>query len=617
MFREFEWASLKTFCNKRGISQTDLNFIFLKHCNYKNASLKDYRVCLDTIRGLFLKEDRVTIEMTGLFLPPILLKEYQGLSPAYSNQEISFARFVINSYIFCALPMPDMISMLFSTIKQTAKAKRMLTIDTKISLVLFHNVIRIMIGGLATSAAQGYILDLIQRYEPRLEDEISLEKIIRLGMKYPLLFFELRRFQNKLRRTLYGDKFWAGRCCLRTRLEGLPSDADWVPQTHEYEKAFESEFEAARLTSGTIVTDLFHVSHSWDHNGHGHGHEHGHGHGHGKQKQAKPDNNGDSGESSLQGDSSPPKRKPTSAASSPDKHSKRNPKVYDFERYAGILPVTEGSTGVGGCGDGGGAVSLTSAPRHLQLEGTASASAGGGGGGGGRLGTHPATQKRPVSNAFFGANVQGIDDAYHLCREQTRTPTAYEQKTPLEVSTFRSLERALLHIKLKLTTKQHQMLERIDPLLCIRMKNLFGYRIAKELVLESQIPYVGEMAFLDVFSGEGEVEYDEGKYAEDALAAELEAARVKSHLSTFYTPRKSVNSSPAKRTKSTTTDGGMVTDGLPGSVDQVLDPPQSLPLSPPPPHTLSSLSQQLTDIPHAADVASPSQIGDIAWSTAD
>ena len=149
----------------------------------------------------------------GLLFPAVLLREYPALSPAVSHQEVTFARFVIGSYIFCALPMPDLISVLFSTIKQTAKAKRYLSIDTMIPMVTVHNVIKILSDDLDNSAALLYILHSLQKHPAKDGDEISLEDLIRLGMKYPLLFYELRRFQQQLRRVLHGDTFWNNRYC--------------------------------------------------------------------------------------------------------------------------------------------------------------------------------------------------------------------------------------------------------------------------------------------------------------------------------------------------------------------------------------------------------------------
>ena len=54
------------------------------------------------------------------------------------------------------------------------------------------------------------------------------------------------------------------RCYLKSRLEGISPQATWVPNAHQYEALFVSEYEAARITAVTIITDIFHASYLWD-----------------------------------------------------------------------------------------------------------------------------------------------------------------------------------------------------------------------------------------------------------------------------------------------------------------------------------------------------------------
>ena len=65
MFIEYDWAALKTFCNKRDISQTHLNLMFKKFLTYKNVHLNGYKVRLDDIKSFFLKETRITMVSTN------------------------------------------------------------------------------------------------------------------------------------------------------------------------------------------------------------------------------------------------------------------------------------------------------------------------------------------------------------------------------------------------------------------------------------------------------------------------------------------------------------------------------------------------------------------------
>jgi hypothetical protein len=220
MFDGFEWGALKTFCNKRGITQTHLNLMFRRWCTYPNAYLAAYRVRLDDIKEYYLHSGTpaIIMELVGLFFPPCLLREYQALNPAYSHEQFSFARFVINSVIFCALPMPDLICALFSTIKQTAKAKRYFPADTPIPTVTFQHVVKVttvcfapyaarlltapallplncrvcppwglqlLMDNLHGSCVRRYILTVLRNNAPKSADEeITVETIVRLGMKY-------------------------------------------------------------------------------------------------------------------------------------------------------------------------------------------------------------------------------------------------------------------------------------------------------------------------------------------------------------------------------------------------------------------------------------------------
>jgi hypothetical protein len=78
MFVDFEWASLKTFCKKRRITQTELNLLFKRHCTYKNAHVCGYRVRLEDIKEHFLKETRITMVRVVIcfvfyyFSPPLV-----------------------------------------------------------------------------------------------------------------------------------------------------------------------------------------------------------------------------------------------------------------------------------------------------------------------------------------------------------------------------------------------------------------------------------------------------------------------------------------------------------------------------------------------------------------
>jgi hypothetical protein len=198
-----------------------------------------------------------------LLVPAIFIREYQGLDPPYSNEEVSFTRFLIMGYIFCALPIPDLICVLISAIKQSPKAKKYLTADTMIPISTYQTIVTLLGEDLEPSAAAKYIQTTIKKNPAKSGTEISLEHIMLLGIKYPLLFYELHRFRTRLKRFIFGDKFWEGRYYLKPRVVGFGAGAgvsDIIPSTAEYEHAFVNEKEAIRATAASIVTDIFHLT---------------------------------------------------------------------------------------------------------------------------------------------------------------------------------------------------------------------------------------------------------------------------------------------------------------------------------------------------------------------
>ena len=418
--------------------------------------------------------------------------------------------------------MPDLICVLFSTIKQTAKAKRNLTVDTMIPLVTFNQVVKILTDNLERSAALNYILTLTNRAEATLEDEISLEDIIMLGMKYPLLFFEARRFQNHMRRILHGDIFWANRCYLKTRLEGLASNATLVPKSHEYEMNFSSEYEATRVTAVTIITDIFHVSHSWDNS----------------LRRKKPVKNIIYNQNHSHSNNS------LSILSVPGTPQKKSPlkKKYSFQKAGVIVPVMMNESTISVLTAGTNALSSYSIKLPKKMDQFA-------------MGKNSSNGKLSKSVVF------GEHDEKH----QPLVNTMLERQTALEINIYRKAEIKVTRMKLKLTVVQYPLLDTIDGMLCVRLKDLVGYREGRALVLESKMGIADEMPFLIEYDGRGEIEFDEGRYYDQLTMAADEAATAAANkrknsfsvASEKYSRRESVSSPSSKsprRKTSTPTD---------------------------------------------------------------
>jgi hypothetical protein len=61
VFEKLEWTSLKTFCNKRHITQNELNFLFKKWLAYDQVHVHGFRVRISDIREPYLKNSHLTI----------------------------------------------------------------------------------------------------------------------------------------------------------------------------------------------------------------------------------------------------------------------------------------------------------------------------------------------------------------------------------------------------------------------------------------------------------------------------------------------------------------------------------------------------------------------------
>lgn len=127
------------------------------------------------------------------------------------------------SSIFCFKPIEDLICTLFSTITQSIRQKEDLSIDTMIPYMCFNQCGMLMLSDLSVSAAAVSIFNIFQN-DMNIEmnaTQISLKDIILIGLKYPLIFFEILRFQTQLKRSLFGDYFWRGRKHLPSKLHNL------------------------------------------------------------------------------------------------------------------------------------------------------------------------------------------------------------------------------------------------------------------------------------------------------------------------------------------------------------------------------------------------------------
>eukprot|EP01041_Mallomonas_annulata_P011487 gene11487-24021_t len=195
VFRKKEWIAMKKFCNHNQIFQTDLNSVFRRYLSDEEAILRDMQIAIFDIHNHFSGQSQLIQEISNIYFPQIFLKDYEGLLPVETFDEIPFARVII-------------------------------------------------------LAAMKY---LILTSNLKNSDEVSIENLIKFGLKYPLMFYPFHRFQKLLRRYIFGDIFWAQ--SERTRLPSIFPDID-IYATLCDENAFENEAQALRITSQSIIYDI-------------------------------------------------------------------------------------------------------------------------------------------------------------------------------------------------------------------------------------------------------------------------------------------------------------------------------------------------------------------------
>jgi hypothetical protein len=238
MFNQKEWACLQKFCIEKDITQKDLNRVFNKYCTDENVVLRQMRVDLAMFKNLFVNNSSVNKETVDVLVPQVFMRDHEELMPPHSAEEVSFARFIVMGYMFCAQPVQDMIFDIISISRNNPKIQ--------LKAVLYTYNLQQMITVLSEDTPKSAALDYcLKRASIQNDMEISIELVMRIAMKYPIGFFQLIRFRQKFRRCLFGDKFWLGRPYLESRYFEFGDGA-----------GFETEERAKLETARAIVLDF-------------------------------------------------------------------------------------------------------------------------------------------------------------------------------------------------------------------------------------------------------------------------------------------------------------------------------------------------------------------------
>jgi len=244
MFKKKEWSILKKFCNKRNIKQVDLNAIYKKYLSSEDVFIREFRVKIVDIKLPFLKQSKLMQELCDCYIPELFLKKYHGLMEPFSPDEVSFARFCILGYIFILQAIPDLF------LDFLAFLRKRLTV--KVSAPMFTFNFQQLIKQLAEETKPSFSLDYVINYSNlQNDDEITIESIIKIALRYPLLFYPLVRFRKHFRRVLFGDKFWEKLSLVKSHIDEL-EDFDYK----FFYNGFENEKEALKMTARSILADI-------------------------------------------------------------------------------------------------------------------------------------------------------------------------------------------------------------------------------------------------------------------------------------------------------------------------------------------------------------------------
>lgn len=172
------------------------------------------------------------------------MKSFAGLEVMDSTEEVSFARFIVMSYIFGLQQFPDLLYDFFSIVRR----KMDLQLSVVFSACSIKEICLLMIEDLKPSGGVLLIKMALQKLDQA--PDFRLKTILRIGTKYPLLFWALQKFRRCYKRFVFGDRFWSRRKCLKLKsLEILdfPSDFnDW----------FVNEVTAIRFTAMHMISDI-------------------------------------------------------------------------------------------------------------------------------------------------------------------------------------------------------------------------------------------------------------------------------------------------------------------------------------------------------------------------
>ena len=146
--------------------------------------------------------------------------------------------------MFLAQPIPDLIFEVFSILKQKFQLKSSATIYA----YNVEQLCKVLTEELEHSWTLVLLRKLLSQMPP--DGELNIGDVVKMGVKYPLMFYFLKRFRQHVRRIFLGDKFWGECKALKTKLPELGIKRG-------YEASFQSEKAAMITTCRAILADCY------------------------------------------------------------------------------------------------------------------------------------------------------------------------------------------------------------------------------------------------------------------------------------------------------------------------------------------------------------------------
>jgi len=238
-----EFKALKKFCNARKVHQRHLNFLFKKYLSGDDIYLREFRVRTYDLKEHFDTKTKLFQEISEIYIPTVYTKEFHGLEPFHSLGEVTFTRFVILTYIFCAQPLPDLFFELFCILRQRFNLQHTATVFA----FNVEQLVGIFGEDIRPCTTSKYLQKLLK--EIPKDKEYSIGEVIKMAIKYPLMFYAIKRFRNHVRRMFLGDKFWDSQKLLKSKLGDLGIKKG-------FEVVFENENTARLCTCKAIICDI-------------------------------------------------------------------------------------------------------------------------------------------------------------------------------------------------------------------------------------------------------------------------------------------------------------------------------------------------------------------------